>query len=120
MVQHPTLIRSAIANLICGALNGGTLVLLTKTGAPVAALTFSDPAFSPAVDGVATAREIIADPSAVGGTVARAVALDSNGNPVFGCDVSLIGDGAPLQLSSLQAKPGEKVSIIGLTYTALP
>src|SRR5262249_13232901 len=87
-VNHPDLIRSAIANLVCGLLDVGSgpgrLILLSKTGVPVATLTFSRPAFGPAANGICIANEIISDDNAVGGVIGgKAVAVDGDGNVVF-------------------------------------
>jgi hypothetical protein len=61
-VSHPSQVRSALVNVITGALDAGSgpgqLVLLSATNTEVARLTFSTPAFAPASDGIAVAHHI--------------------------------------------------------------
>src|SRR5262245_27811344 len=96
-VEHPTSVRNAMANyvvdLIDAGASAGTLLLQDAADQPVATLTFSDPAFGAAVNGQALANAIASDPSAVGGTIAKARAFDSNGNEVFMCSVTASGGG---------------------------
>ena len=122
-VSHPMPVRDALTDLVCGMLDAGggpgQLVLLTKTNVAVARLPFATPAFGAATGGMATANEIGSDANAAGGTVAKALACDGDGNPVFSCDVTLFGDGGMIQLSSLTVGPGTSVSLVGLTYTGV-
>jgi hypothetical protein len=122
-VSHPILVRNALTDLVVSMLDAGSgpgrLVLLTKTNVEVARLAFSIPAFGVAADGMATANPIDSDDDAAGGTVSKAMATDSDGNPVFSCDVTLFGDGGMIQLSGLTVGPGTSVSLVGLTYTGV-
>jgi hypothetical protein len=120
MVQHPTLIRSALADVVCGMLNGGVLVLLSVTGVEIARLHFSDPAFFPAIGGVAVANTISSDPNAIGGKVAKASLRDPDDNEILVCDVSLVGDGGMIELSTLTVAAGQEVNISALNYVAVP
>jgi hypothetical protein len=117
-------VRNVLCDLVTGMLDFGTgpgkLVLMSKTNVPVATLTFSTRAFAPAVDGVAIANEVVSDASAVGGIIANALAVDGDGNAVFACDVSLIGNGGTIQMSALVCPQGQSVSITDLRYTAPP
>ena len=120
MVMHPLNVRNAICNFICSLLNGGELVLQSATGVTVATLRFADPAFAPAIDGVAVANSISSDPNSIGGIVARASMRDSNDNEVLRCDVTLPGLGGMIELSTLTVAAGQEVGITALTYTSVP
>lgn len=119
-VTHATTVRTGIADYVVDLLDAGagagTLEFQTSGNVEVATLTFSDPAFGAAVSGVATASAITSDTSATGGTVAKFVTKDSNGNAVFSGAVST--SGSDINLSSLSVGAGDTVSISSLTYTA--
>ena len=119
-VTHPTTVRNGLADyvvdLIDAGAGAGTLEFQTSGNVEVATLTFSDPAFGAATGGTATASAITSDTSATGGTVAKFVVKDSNGNPVFYGAVST--SGSDINLSSLSVGAGDTVSISSLTYTA--
>lgn len=121
-VTHSTAVRNAIANAVVDAIDAGagagTLEFQTSGNVEVATLTFSDPAFGDAANGVATANAITADSSATGGTIAKAVAKDSNGNTIFTCSVTATGGGGDITLNSLVISAGQQVSLTSLTYTA--
>jgi hypothetical protein len=123
-VTHPTTIRSSLADLVVDLIDAGagagTLEFQTSGNVEVATLTFSDPAFGAAASGVATASAITSDSSATGGTIAKAVAKDSNGNTVFSCSVTATGGGGDITLSSVVVSAGQTVSVSSLTYTAPP
>lgn len=83
----------------------------------LAELTFSDPAFGAASNGVATASAITADASAnATGTASWFRALDSNNVAVF--DGSVGTATSDLVLNSTAIQSGAEVSISSLTYTA--
>lgn len=119
-VTHPTTVRNGLADyvvdLIDAGAGAGTLEFQTSGNVEVATLTFSDPAFGAATGGTATASAITSDTSATGGTVAKFVVKDSNGNPVFYGAVGT--SGSDINLSSLAVGAGDTVSISSLTYTA--
>lgn len=119
-VTHLTAVRTGIADyvvdLIDAGAGAGTLVFNTSGDVEVATLTFSDPAFGAAVNGVATASSITSDTSATGGTVAKFVVKDSNGTVVFSGAVGT--SGSDINLSSLSVGAGDTVSVSSLTYTA--
>ena len=119
-VTHPTAVRNGLADyvvdLIDAGAGAGTLEFQTSGNVEVATLTFSDPAFGAATGGTATASAITSDTSATGGTVAKFVVKDSNGNPVFHGAVST--SGSDINLSSLAVGVGDTVSISSLTYSA--
>jgi hypothetical protein len=121
-VTHPTSVRNALADLVVDLIDAGaaagTLELQTSGNVEVATLTFSDPAFGAAANAVATASAITADSSATGGTIAKAVAKDSNGNTVFTCSVTATGGGGDITLNSVSVSAGQQVSLSSLTYTA--
>ena len=119
-VTHPTTVRNGLADyvvdLIDAGAGAGTLEFQTSGNVEVATLTFSDPAFGAATGGTATASAITSDTSATGGTVAKFVVKDSNGNPVFYGAVGT--SGSDINLSSLSVGVGDTVSISSLTYSA--
>lgn len=119
-VTHPTTVRNGLADyvvdLIDAGAGAGTLEFQTSGNVEVATLTFSDPAFGAATGGTATASAITSDTSATGGTVAKFVVKDSNGNPVFYGAVGT--SGSDINLSSLAVGVGDTVSISSLTYSA--
>jgi len=127
-VTHPTSLRNSLADLVVDAIDAGasagTLEMQTSGDVEVATLTFSEPAFDDAgsaggnADGVAAANAITKDSSATGGTIAKAVAKDSNGNVVFTCSVTGSGGGGDIELGSVVVSAGQEVSLTALTYTA--
>jgi hypothetical protein len=123
-VTHPSLVRSAIADLVCGQINEGTppgkLVMQTAAAATVATLTFANPAFGAAAAGVATANPIVSDTAAVGGTIAKAELRNAAGTPKVLCSVTAGGGGGDIQLSSVVVSALQTVSMSALTYTATP
>ena len=109
---------NAIVDLIDAGAGAGTLVLYLANGSTeVATLTFSDPAFGNASNGVATASAITSDTSATGNAAAATIAkfLDSDATVVLSCSVG-IGTG-DIQLSNNVIAAGETVAITALTVT---
>lgn len=123
-VTHPTTVRNAAVDMICGLIDAGSgpgkLVFLTSGDVEVATLTFSDPAFGAAEAGVATAGTILADASATGGVIAKASITDSDDNEVFACSVGVAGSGADIILNNTIVAATQEVSITSLTYTGAP
>lgn len=121
-VTHPSAVRNAIADLVVDRLDAGsgpgTLEFQTSGNVEVATLTFSDPAFGAASSGVATANAITSDTNATGGTIAKAVGKDSDGNTVFTCSVTGTGGGGDIELSSVVVSAAQTVSLSSLTYEA--
>jgi len=105
----------AVVDLIDAGAGAGTLVFETSGDVEVATLTFSDPAFGDAANGVATASAITSDTNATGGTVAQASAYDSNATKVMEFTVST--SGADINLSSLAVGAGDTVACSSLTVT---
>ena len=122
MITHA--VRNQIAQYVTGLIDAGSgpgfLVFQDIQGNAVATLTFSKPAFNAAVSGVATAAAITPDFNAVGGTIAKAVAQDSTGNPIFSCTVTATGGSGDIQLSGLAVAVGQQVSLTNLSYIAPP
>lgn len=82
----------------------------------LAELTFSDPAFGNASNGVATASAITADSSAnASGTASWFRALDSDNNAVFDGEVGT--SGSDLNLNSTAISSGAEVNVTSFTYT---
>jgi hypothetical protein len=121
-VTHTTTVRNSLADLVVDLIDAGasagTLEFQTSGNVEVATLTFSDPAFGAASSGTATASAITSDASATGGTVAKAVAKDSNGNACFTCSVTATGGGGDIELNSVSVSAGQQVSVSSLTYSA--
>lgn len=82
----------------------------------LAELTFGDPAFGAASNGVATANAITADASAnATGTATWFRVLDSNNVAI--CDGSVGTSSADLVLNTASIVSGAQVSVTSLTYT---
>lgn len=121
-VTHPTALRTILADLVVDRVDAGagagTLEFQTSGNVEVATLTFSDPAFGAAASGTATADTITSDTDATGGTIAKAVAKDSDGNIVFTCSVTETSGGGDIELSSVVVSAHQTVSLSSLTYSA--
>ena len=119
---HAAAVRTAIANLVVDSIDAGagagTLEFQTSGNVEVATLTFSDPAFGAASGPTATADTITDDTDATGGTIAKAVAKDSDGNAVVTCSVTGSGGGGDIELSSVVISAHQTVGVDSLTYTA--
>jgi hypothetical protein len=90
----------------------------TAIGAQVllAELTFGDPAFGAASNGVATANAITPDPSAnATGTASWFRAVDSDNTAIF--DGTVGASGADLNLNTVSIVSGAEVAVTSLTYT---
>lgn len=110
----------AVVDLIDAGVGAGTLELKSVPSTvqavnEVATMTFSDPAFGAASNGVATASAITDDTSATGGTANDATFFDSNGVAVLQCDVAAAA--SDINLSSITIGAGDTVTITSLTYT---
>lgn len=107
----------AIVDLLDAGAGAGTLkVGTTAMGTLLATLTFSDPAFGDASNGVATASAITSDSSADNnGTAAALLAEDSAGTDVFSGDVST--SGAALNLNTVTITAGGVVACSAATFT---
>lgn len=82
----------------------------------LATLTFSDPAFGAASNGVATASAITSDTSAdATGTAAWARIADSTGTTVM--DVTVGTTGEDINFNTVSFVAGATVAITSLTYT---
>lgn len=110
-----TAMCNALVDLIDAGAGAGYIQFETSGDVEVATLTFSDPAFGNASNGVATANAISDDTSATGGTVAQASFYDSNNVKILECTCGT--SGAEINLSSLTIGAGDTVSISSLTMT---
>ena len=121
-VTHPAAIRTALADFIVDQFDvntpPGKIIMQTAAGATVATLTFANPAFGAAAAGVATANAIVADSSAVGGTIAKAELRQGNATPIVLCSVTATGGGGDIVLNSIVITAGQQVSLTALTYAA--
>lgn len=117
----------AVVDRLDGGAGAGTLKIYdgtipatadTAVGAQnlLATLTFSDPAFGAASNGVATASAITSDTAAdATGTASWARWADSNGVTVLDCTVGTSGD--DINLNTVAIVAGATVSVTALTYT---
>ncbi len=117
----------AVVDLIDAGAGAGTIKIYdgtiptnanTAIGAQVllATLTFSDPAFGAASNGVATASAITSDSSAdATGTATWARIADSNGNTVM--DVTVGTSGEDINFNTVSFVSGATIAISSLTYT---
>ena len=113
--SHAEAVRNMLTNFVTSLIDVGSaegkLVFLTASDIAVATLRFSRPAFAPAVSGRAVANPITADPSAIGGIIAKAVACDNDGNEVFSCSVTAPGGDGDIVVSIVDVQPGDTVGI---------
>jgi hypothetical protein len=120
VVTHGATARNAMADAVVDLIDAGaaagTLEFQTSGNVEVATCTFSDPAFGAASGGMATANAITSDTNATGGTVAKAVAKDSNGNTVLSCAVGT--SGSDINMSTLTVVAADTVAVSSLTYSA--
>jgi hypothetical protein len=117
----------AVVDLIDAGAGAGTIKVYTATiptdantavGAQtlLATLTFSDPAFGAASNGVATASAITSDSSAdATGTAAWARWADSNGVTIM--DVTVGTSGEDINFTTVSFVAGAAIAITSLTYT---
>lgn len=117
----------AVVDRIDAGAGAGTIKIYTGTiptdadtavGAQtlLATLTFSDPAFGAASNGVATASAITSDTSAdATGTAAWARIADSTGTTVM--DVTVGTSGEDINFNTVSFVTGATVAITALTYT---
>jgi hypothetical protein len=122
-VTHSTFARNLAADTVLGLLNvggAGTLQFQTSGGVPCATLVFTDPAFQPAVNGVATANPVANDSNAAGGLVSQFALTDNASTEViFGSVTTPAGTG-DIRLSSLNLSPGDVVVVTSLLYATMP
>lgn len=117
----------AVVDLVDGGAGAGLLRIYdgTKPAGPdtaittqilLAELTFSDPAFGAASNGVATANAITADSSAnASGTATWFRVVTSAGTAIFDGEVGT--SGSDLNLNSTSISAGAEVSVSSFTYT---
>jgi hypothetical protein len=117
----------AVVDLIDAGAGAGTIKIYdgtiptnanTAIGSQVllATLTFSDPAFGAASNGVATASAITSDSSAdATGTASWARIADSNGNTVM--DVTVGTSDEDIDFNTVSFVSGATIAISSLTYT---
>jgi hypothetical protein len=122
-VTHSATVRDALANEIASLVDTGvganaTLEFQTSGDIEVATCNFSATAFGAASSGVITANAISSDISATGGTVAKAVIKDKDGDIILSGSVTTSGGGGDVIMSSLSVGAGDTVSVSSLTYTA--
>lgn len=86
-VNHTANVRDQMADMVVDLIDvgagPGTLEMQTATGFEVVTSQFSKPAFADAANGIAIAAPIESGISESGGTIALAVARDSEGSEVI-------------------------------------
>jgi hypothetical protein len=110
-----TLACDAVVDSIDTGAGAATLVFETSGDAEVATLTFSDPAFGGASNGVSTASAITSDTDAAGGTVAQASVYTSDPTKRWEWDAGT--GGTSIIISSTTVGAGDTVSMSALTVT---
>lgn len=131
MARNPQLTNaaaSAAADAVVVLLNSGFLRIYDgaqpatadtaiTTQVLLAELTFGNPAFGAAANGVATANALTSDPAAnATGTAAWFRCLRSNGTTAV-VDGTVGTSGADLNVSTVAVSAGVEVSVTSLTYT---
>lgn len=119
-ISHSNGARSAMADVVTGLLNAGTIEFQDSGGTEVATCTFGNPAFGAAVNGVSVANAIATDANATGGTVAQFELKASGGAVVIEGTVTTVGGGGDIELSSTVVGAGDAVAVISMTYAAAP
>ena len=121
-VTHAAALRTVLADAAVDSIDNGaaagTLEFQTSGAVEVATLTMSDPAFGAASGPTATASAITQDSSATGGTIAKGVLQDSDGNDKILFSVTATGGGGDIELNSVVVSAGQEVAVTSLTYTA--
>jgi hypothetical protein len=116
-----TIARNAACNgvvdLIDAGGGAGYIQFETSGDVEVATCSFSATAFGAAAVGVATAAAISNDTSATGGTVAQASFYENDATKVLEVDVTAVGGGGSMTLTSLVVGVGDTVSVSSLTVT---
>lgn len=118
----------AIVDLIDAGSGAGTLKFYTgspptnasdaASGTLLATLTFSDPAFGAASNGVATASSITSDTSAdASGTAGYFRVLDSNGTVIFQGTAGLTGDTPNAVFDNATIVAGGTIAVSSFTFT---
>lgn len=110
-VGHFMIARNAMANGVCGLLDGaqpGKLVFFDIDDEVVATVTMAAPqAFAPASNGIALANPTIPEINAPGGTIAYAEFQNSASQGVMDCSVTGPGGGGDIELSSIVVTVGQ-------------
>jgi hypothetical protein len=125
-------VRSAMADAWVDSVDGGTgagyvqirsgaqpaTVATAATGTLLATLTYSDPAFGAAVNGVATANAITGDTSAdATGTAGWFRVFDSANTAIFDGAITATGGGGDMTLDNVSIVAGGAVNITSHTVT---
>ena len=126
-VTHPVAFRNTVADLVDSTLSTTAKLVFRLTGtaaAPgtaVATLSFGNPAFGNASNGVITANAIASDTNATGNgsPVATATMETGAGTVVVHCAVAASASDINMT-GGLTVGAGDTVSCSSLTYTAMP
>jgi len=118
----------AVVDLVDGGAGAGKIIIRTgaqpanandaSSGTVLAELTFSDPAFGAAANGVATASAITQDSSAnSSGDAGHFEVVDSNNVVIFRGTVTAGGGGGDMELVTVTIVATQPVQITSFTYT---
>jgi hypothetical protein len=111
---------AAVDAIDAGSAAGKCKLYTTAKGTLLVTITFNDPAFGAASNGVATVSTSPSAPTgtaAAGGDAAVAVFTDSDDNIKYEGTVTVTGGGGAVTLASLTIANGATVSITGGTFT---
>lgn len=119
---HTTATRNAMADVVVDLINvtgPGYIEFQTAADVELATVTFQNPAFGAAAAGVATAAmPTLDESSADAGTIAKFQIFNGAALEVLSGDVTAIGGGGDIEISTLLLAATDKVSLTALTYTA--
>ncbi len=122
-LSHVVAIRNGLAQNIIDAITvgvgaSGSVVFLAAADAVVATLALSEPAGGAPVAGVLTYDAIADDTNAVGGTIVAFMITDSDNIEVYRGNVTLVGGGGDIEMTTLTIAAAETVRVTSLTYEA--
>jgi hypothetical protein len=101
IINLPEAASNALLDTLAAMLDGGSIELLSDSGAILAVLNLSNPAAGAAVGGTLTFNKITEEDAALAqGNAASARVLAADGSEVFSCDVGDEQSDAVIRLNS--------------------
>jgi hypothetical protein len=110
---------NAQAEALSELCDDGYLRIKSATGVILAEFKLDNPAFSPAIDGVITARTVGAEMNApFTGVAARYEVFEDDGETLLWTgEVGISGTGSDLELSDINIVAGSEIHIASFTHT---